>query len=117
MSGTELNLFKLERAARYPVSPGHRGIETSIEAAEATAPKVGRLQRMTLAAITSACWNGLTADEASMTCGMDRWSIRPRLSELRVKGLIVDSGLRRPNVTGKRAIVWVVPTYKRSAAV
>ena len=38
---------------------------------------------------------------------MDRWSIQPRTSELRRKGLIRDSGRRRPNATGKRAIVWI----------
>jgi hypothetical protein len=39
---------------------------------------------------------------------MDRWSIQPRTSELRRKGLIRDSGKRRQNATGKSAIVWVV---------
>jgi len=38
---------------------------------------------------------------------MDRWSIQPRTSELKRKGLIMDSGQRRPNCTGKLAIVWV----------
>jgi hypothetical protein len=37
---------------------------------------------------------------------MDRWSIQPRTSELKRKGLIRDSGQRRPNCTGKKAIVW-----------
>ena len=50
---------------------------------------------------------GLTADELSARLEMDRWSIQPRTSELKRKGLIRDSGQRRPNRTGKQAIVWV----------
>ncbi len=91
----------------YPDAPGHRLVDTSMAAADALAPKLGRLQRMTEAAIREAGWIGLTADELAATLGMDRWSIQPRTSELRRKGLIRDSGQRRPNATGKMAIVWV----------
>ena len=92
---------------RYPDAPGHRGVETSIAAAEALAPKLGRLQRMTEATIREASWFGSTADETAARLEMDRWSIQPRISELRRKGLIRDSGRRRRNVTGKAAIVWI----------
>jgi hypothetical protein len=98
---------------RYPDMPGHRNVQTSIAAAEAVAPKQGRLQRMTLEAIASRGPFGLTADECAGTLALDRYSIQPRTSELRRKGSIVDSGLRRPNATGKRAIVWTVPQFKR----
>jgi hypothetical protein len=91
----------------YPDAPGHRNVETSIAAANALAPKLGRLQRMAQGAIRNAGWRGLTADELAERLGMDRWSIQPRTSELRRKGLIRDSGRRRPNATGKMAIVWV----------
>ena len=90
----------------YPDTPGHRGIDTSVAAAEALAPKLGRLQRMAAAAIREAGESGLTADELASRLDMDRWSIQPRTSELRRKGMIRDSGKRRPNATGKRAIVW-----------
>ena len=46
------------------------------------------------------------ADELAARLNMDRWSIQPRTSELKRKGLIRDSGQRRPNCTGKMAIVW-----------
>jgi hypothetical protein len=90
----------------YPDAPGHRNVETSIAAAEAIAPKLGRLQRMVEAAIREAGSLGLTADEVAARLNMDRWSIQPRTSELNRKGLIRDSGRRRLNVTGKAAIVW-----------
>ena len=91
----------------YPDAPGHRNVETSIAAADAIAPKLGRLQRMAEGAIRDAGKHGLTADELAAWLDMDRWSIQPRTSELRRKGLIRDSGQRRPNSTGKLAIVWI----------
>lgn len=91
----------------YPDAPGHRNVDTSIAAADALAPKLGRLQRLAQAAIHNAGAHGLTADELAARLDMDRCSIQPRTSELRRKGLILDSGQRRPNSTGKRAIVWI----------
>lgn len=91
----------------YPDVPGHRNVETSIASANALAPKLGRLQRMAHLAIREAGWFGLTADELAARLEMDRYSIQPRTSELKRKGLIRDSGLRRPNATGKQAIVWI----------
>ncbi len=91
----------------YPDAPGHRGVDTSVAAAVALSPALGRLQSMALHAIRAAGLRGLTADELAATLGMSRWSIQPRTSELKRKGLIRDSGQRRANVTGKDAIVWV----------
>jgi hypothetical protein len=91
----------------YPDAPGHRHVETSIAAAIALAPSLGRLQRMAEATIRAAGMNGLTADELAARLDMDRWSIQPRTSELRRKGLIRDGGKRRANTTGKMAIVWI----------
>lgn len=92
----------------YPDAPGHRNVETSIGAADAIAPKLGRLQRMAQAAIRDAGVKGLTANELAASLKMDRYSIQPRTSELRRKGLIKDSRQRRPNGTGKLAIVWII---------
>lgn len=91
----------------YPDAPGHRNVDTSIAAADALTPKLGRLQRMAEAAIRDAGWLGLTADELAARLDLSRWTIQPRTSELRRKGLIRDSGQRRPNATGKAAIVWI----------
>lgn len=91
----------------YPNSPGHRNVDTSVAAADALAPNLGRLQRMAMGAIRDAGAHGLTANELAALLNMDRWSIQPRTSELKRKGLIRDSGQRRPNSTGKLAIVWI----------
>lgn len=90
-----------------PDEPGHRGVETSVMAANQLAPKLGRLQQMALQAIRDVGVEGLTADELAARLAMDRYSIQPRTTELRRKGHVRDSGRRRPNTTGKMAIVWV----------
>lgn len=91
----------------YPYAPGHRNVDTSIAAAVALAPKLGRLQQMAWEAIRDAGQHGLTADELAALLRMDRWSIQPRTTELKRQGLIRDSGQRRKNATGKMAIVWI----------
>lgn len=96
--------------SRYPDAPGHRGIETSIAAAGDLAPKLGRLQRLAAVTIREAGEQGLTADELAARLKLDRWSIQPRTTELRRKGIVRDSGKRRRNCTGKQAIVWVAAT-------
>lgn len=93
----------------YPDAPGHRGVDTSVASANALAPKLGRLQRLAETTIRAPGPDGLTADELATRLDMERWSIQPRTTELSRKGMIRDSGRRRRNVTGKSAIVWIVP--------
>lgn len=94
--------------ALYPNAAGYKGkAETGRDAAAAITPKLGRLQRLAQDAIRDAGALGLTADELAARLDMDRWSIQPRTSELKRKGLIRDSGQRRPNCTRKLAIVWI----------
>lgn len=97
--------------ATYPNNPGHRGIDTSVFAADAIAPGLGRLQRTVLHAVHSAGSSGATTEELAAILNIDRGSVQPRTSELRSKRLIADSGLRRRNANGKRAIVWVLPAH------
>ena len=112
----EPDLFGSTPPAEYPDAPGHRGVDTSIAAAEDVAPKLGRLQRMAEQAIRDAGYYGATADELAANLAVSRWTIQPRTTELKLKGLAFDSGMRRLNCTGKSAIVWVAPEFRRSAA-
>ena len=102
---------------RYPDYPGHGGGDTSREAADSMAPHVNRLQAIALGAIHGAGDSGLTREEVSGTLGIDPAAIQPRVSELKRKGLIVDSGPRRFNRSGKRAIVWIVVSHLNDPAV
>ena len=49
---------------------------------------------------------GATADEIAYVLKYSILTVRPRVSELNKMDLIVDSGLRRLNTSGRRAIVW-----------
>lgn len=91
----------------YPDCPGSRGVDTSISAAGAIGPKVGHLQSIVLQAVRSGGSCGRTTNEIADQFRIDRGSVQPRTSELKLLGLIADSGQRRPNANGKKAIVWV----------
>lgn len=51
-------------------------------------------------------WEQLTTDECASLLEESVLSIRPRFSELRALGQITDTGDRRLNDSGRRAIVW-----------
>jgi hypothetical protein len=99
------------RPPRYPDAPGHRGVDTSVSAAADMAPHLGRLQRLARSTIVDAGRLGCTAEELAERLSIDRGAIQPRTTELRHKRLIADSGQRRANRNGKRAIVWVAPEH------
>jgi hypothetical protein len=48
----------------------------------------------------------MNAWEIESTTNIPNQTCTPRLAPLRRKGLIVDSGERRPGSTGKKQIVW-----------
>ena len=96
----------------YPNSPGFADTDTSIDAAQDMEPKAPRLRQMVLDALYS--HGGLTADEAAGRLEKDILSIRPRFSELAALDLIANTGLKRPNKSGKKAIVWAVKDQQDS---
>jgi predicted ArsR family transcriptional regulator len=91
-------------AERYPQAPGWKARDTARSAADAAAPRAPLLRERCLAELQS--FGPLTADEIARRLKVDRLSIRPRLSELSAIGKVKDSGLRRPNDSGKSAIAW-----------
>lgn len=91
----------------YPENPGHRYVDTSMEAAEKVAPHLGRLQRLVFETVKAAGPAGATTDEIAVHLRADRSSVQPRTCELKLLGMIRDSGDRRKNASGVRAIVWV----------
>jgi hypothetical protein len=91
----------------YPNAPGFRARDTSYDAAEAIAPKANTLRASALLTILHSN-GGLTADEVAAQLNQSILAIRPRITELARLGAIKDSGLRRPNQSGRNAIVWKV---------
>jgi predicted ArsR family transcriptional regulator len=100
-------------AERYPLVPGFKARETAQEAAQSLKPKAKRLQGLCLDALSR--HGPLTADECADRLNIDKLSIRPRFSELAAMWKIVDTGTRRENSSGKRAIVWSLPPIARAA--
>jgi len=101
----------------YPEGPGWRDNEASIAAAEAVAADAPTIRGRVLRAIAGA-WltGGLTADEAAARLALTPFTVRPRVTELRVMGKVVDSGLKRRNESGLLATVWCVPAFAKATA-
>ena len=98
---TQMDL--LDWTPRYPSTPGAKATGTSTEAAEAMRPRAGILRAKVLAALRA---KSMTADECADLLRETVLAIRPRFSELRAQNLITDTGDRRINDSGRRAIVW-----------
>lgn len=90
-----------------PEGPGWKQGETSAQAAADMAPKAATLRQMALEALREAD-EPLTADEVAARLRMDRLSIRPRLTELKNLGRVVDSGQRGTTLAGKSAVKWKI---------
>lgn len=88
----------------YPHAPGAQKRETSQEAAASAVDAAPQLRAKALAVLEHS--NGLTADEVAGRLGLSILSIRPRVTELSRLGKVRDTGNRRLNVSGRRAIVW-----------
>lgn len=98
----------------YPDAPGVRvgSPDTSYKAAESVADAAVAREVAALRLIGSLAAYGATADEVADRLGWEeRYSARPRLSVLRARGQIDDSGKRRRGVSGRWQAVWVLPQY------
>ncbi len=89
----------------YRGTPPHQRSDTSIAAAEAIRPSVNGLRARVLQFIQGQC-SGATDEEIQGALQMGGSTERPRRRELVQLGLVLDSGLRRPTASGKKAAVW-----------
>ena len=104
MSVDNLPLFDITPPPTYPKAPGFKAHGTSQEAAQSV--DVATLRANVLKALRR--HGPMTADACAARLRRSVLSIRPRFSELRALGQIVDSGVRSKNESGHRAIVWRV---------
>lgn len=85
----------------YPHAAGYKREGTSREAAQSI--NVAALQAKVLKAYRLR--GDMTSDECAEALNIDKLSIRPRISELKEKGRLVEAGYRRPNKSGRSAAV------------
>jgi len=99
-----LDLFSWSPPPAYPDVPGRRRVDTSIEAAEKIEGRAHTLRGLCLDVLRRNP-EGMTADEVAHELGESVLTIRPRMTELKRMGRIVDSGVRRQNRSGRNAAV------------
>lgn len=79
-------------------------VDTRRASYEAIKPKEGTLKAKCLQALKM--FGPKTADEIALILGESILSIRPRIADLAKQLVIVDTGIRRENDSGKLATVW-----------
>lgn len=89
----------------YPDAPGYKAEGPSKDAAHKVASRAEKLRRR-IYGFMKLNNQGYTADEIAGLFKESCLSIRPRFSELLMAGLIVDTGVRRKNISGATASVW-----------
>ncbi len=88
----------------YPHQPGAQRRDTSQAAAVSMTTAGPRLRAQVLEAFEAS--KGMTADECAGRLGLSILAVRPRVTELSRLGKLRDSGARRANGSGRKAIVW-----------
>ena len=91
---------------KYPYKAGHRKVRTSVKAADEINKQLGRLHKMVLLELEKVYPKGLTTSELANRCNRNLLTIRPRTTELKLQGLIIDTGKTRKNEGGKQEIIY-----------
>jgi len=91
---------------KYPHKAGHRNVDTSVEVAEKVNKTLKRVAKIVLLELEKVYPKGLTGTEIANKCNRSILSVRPRTSELKILGLIVDTEERRKNEWNNNEIVY-----------
>ena len=98
----------------YPDGPGYKGSsDTGRQAAEYYAPQAGTRRAEVLAALEK---GPATAEEIGERIDLQWYLVRPRLSELRARGLVKDTGNRGAGALGGKVITWSLTTQEERIA-
>jgi predicted ArsR family transcriptional regulator len=94
--------------SRYPHMPGHKGDGgTSRAAAEAYAPQVKGRRAQVLDGLKA---GPATAEQIGERIGLHWYLTRPRLSELKAMGLVIETGAHGQGALGGVVSVWRLTT-------
>ena len=91
---------------KYPNKAGHRNIRTSVESAEQINPQLRRLHKIVILELEKVFPKGLTGSELANRVNRNLLTIRPRTTELKLLGLIVDTEKTRKKENGKSEIIY-----------
>ena len=91
---------------KYPNVAGHRGVRTSIQSAEEINPYISRIKKMIAIELESVFPDGLTGTELSLRLKKNILTIRPRTTEMKLLGIIMDTEKTKKNDAGKPEIIY-----------
>jgi len=80
--------------------------QTSIEARQKIEPKIGTLKKRVYEMLLNRGMQGATDQEIEKYLHLEGNTVRPIRGALVDIGLVLDTGLTRPNEKGNRCIVW-----------
>lgn len=113
----QLSLLEFQRQVDAEILPSKlKGVhyqvhsETSRAAAESIAPTVATKREAVLAYLRRCGVHGALDQQINRYFGWQGTGC-PRRCELVERGLVVDSGQRRKNVSGKSAVVWIAREF------
>ncbi len=94
----------------YDGEPPHEDVDTSIAAAQKILPDVGTIQREVFEYFKNCSREGSTDEQMFDALGRitQQNTYRPRRRELVLMNLLVDSGRRKANRSGRDAVVWQI---------
>jgi len=91
---------------KYPNVAGHRGVRTSIQSAEEINPYISRIKKMIAIELESVFPDGLTGTELALRLKKNILTIRPRTTEMKLLGIIMDTEKTKKNDAGKPEIIY-----------
>tara|TARA_R110001592_G_scaffold350801_1_gene647240 strand:- start:262 stop:657 length:396 start_codon:yes stop_codon:yes gene_type:complete len=100
------NISKSKNKDKYPYKAGHRGVRTSIISANDTNKKLSRLKKQVLIELGKVYPKGLSTTQLADKTKISLLTVRPRTTELKLQGLIIDTEKDRKNDNGKPEIVY-----------
>lgn len=81
---------------------------TSAEAFDSVQGVTGELRRRVYDIIKRSGLVGMTSDDVEETLGLSHQTVSARCTELKKRGLVIESGRRRPTRSGRNAAVLIV---------
>ncbi len=100
------NISKTKNKDKYPYKAGHRGVRTSIISANDTNKKLSRLKKQVLIELGKVYPKGLSTSQLADKTKITLLTVRPRTTELKLQGIIIDTEKDRKNDNGKPEIVY-----------